>query len=120
MMGKPVINDKVRRNSHELSDKELLNHKEDLYEFIEIIKILKEKNILPVITTIFTKKDTNDSSEIGKITNGIKKGLESSMASLNNGKELNTFQLMKLMKDPEINRAITFLLAFFKGMGKSL
>ncbi|MEK5523068.1 MULTISPECIES: DUF1641 domain-containing protein [Heyndrickxia] len=97
-----------------------MNHKEDLYDLVEIIKVLKEKNILPVITAILTKNDNNDSTEIGKITNGIKKGVESSMESLNAGKELNTFQLMKLMKDPDINRAITFLLAFLKGMGKSL
>ncbi|MBL5843919.1 DUF1641 domain-containing protein, partial [Bacillus sporothermodurans] len=87
---------------------------------MKFIQVLKEKNILPVITAILTKNDNNDSTEIGKITNGIKKGVESSMESLNAGKELNTFQLMKLMKDPDINRAITFLLAFLKGMGKSL
>ncbi|MBL5833447.1 hypothetical protein HV453_19395, partial [Bacillus sporothermodurans] len=46
---------------------------------MKFIQVLKEKNILPVITAILTKNDNNDSTEIGKITNGIKKGVESSM-----------------------------------------
>lgn len=119
-MGKPVIGETTKKQFSRDIEKKLLNHEDELFDILEIIKILKEKNILPTVISLLSENRNLNTSQLTMLKNGLKKGIEEAFLTINSGKELNTFQLMKLMKDPEINRAISFLLAFFKGMGKSI
>lgn len=47
-------------------------------------------------------------------------GLEEGNEHLESNKKVGVFDLMKVLKDPDINRAIGFGLHFLKGMGKGL
>lgn len=49
-----------------------------------------------------------------KANNGLKEATDSEAAE----GPSNIFQLMKIMKDPEINRSMGMMISFLKGMGK--
>jgi len=58
--------------------------------------------------------------KLEQLINGIKKGMEEGANNRDTAKDINAFQLMKYMKDPDINRAINYLVHFLKGMGRTL
>lgn len=55
-----------------------------------------------------------------KLAASVANGLKDAERERTNEKKVGIFQLMKSLKDPDINRSIKFGLNFLKGMGKSL
>lgn len=108
-----------KHQPHDL-EQNLILYQDEIYELVEWIQILKEKNILSILSNIKNDNELFDTNQIENLKKGVKKGIDEALLTLKSGKELNTFQLMKLMKDPDINRAMTFFLALFKGIGKNI
>ncbi|MCJ8013989.1 DUF1641 domain-containing protein [Paenibacillus sp. KQZ6P-2] len=59
-----------------------------------------------------------DPDQTAKLLSSVAKGLEE--AKEPQDKKLTMFSLMSTLKDPDVNRAISFGLQFLKGMGKGL
>ncbi|MCZ2258336.1 DUF1641 domain-containing protein [Sporosarcina sp. G11-34] len=55
-----------------------------------------------------------------KLAAGVKSGLHEIELHGGNNETISVFDLMKSLKDPDVNRAIQFGLHFLKGMGKGL
>ncbi|WP_026677770.1 DUF1641 domain-containing protein [Fictibacillus gelatini] len=55
-----------------------------------------------------------------KLTAGLSKGLQKAEEGLRTNKKVGVFDLVKLLKDPDINRVITFSLDLLKGLGEGL
>ncbi|KOS30391.1 hypothetical protein ADK18_02995 [Bacillus anthracis] len=55
-----------------------------------------------------------------KITASLVTGLQKAKEQLKSNKKTKVIDLMKVLKDPDINRAITFGLNFLKALGKGL
>jgi uncharacterized protein YjgD (DUF1641 family) len=125
--------------SHQLTEMNqlLLDNRDHLYELINLAKKLQELKLLTKMNETLSSQNewlhsilnhmnhghsgsSMNSDYIKQLMTGVKKGLEEGAINLDSGKDINAFQLMKLLKDPDINRALNFLLHFFKGMGKSL
>lgn len=95
--------------------------KDTMKDLLQIVELLKEQQLLPYVHLILSKREqilTNEQLSILK--SGLSKGFEEAVSNLNAGKELSTYQLMKLKKDPDINRAISFFAYFLKGIGKNM
>jgi uncharacterized protein YjgD (DUF1641 family) len=61
-----------------------------------------------------------DPSATKKLLGGVGKGLERAAQGLENEEKTGVFDLMKALKDPDINRAITFGLNLMKGLGEGM
>ncbi|MCM3671987.1 DUF1641 domain-containing protein [Mesobacillus maritimus] len=55
-----------------------------------------------------------------KLVNSLTSGLDEGNKHLENPKKVGIFDLMKVLQDPDINRAIGFGIYFLKGMGQGL
>ncbi|MDR7316461.1 DUF1641 domain-containing protein [Brevibacillus nitrificans] len=55
-----------------------------------------------------------------KLMGGVTKGLQQADEALRSGKKVGIFDLMKALRDPDINRAIGFGINLLKGVGKGL
>ncbi|MFC3884883.1 DUF1641 domain-containing protein [Bacillus songklensis] len=55
-----------------------------------------------------------------KLVNSVVTGMNEANQHVQSKKQVGLFDLMKAMKDPDINRAIGFGMHFLKGMGKGL
>ena len=55
-----------------------------------------------------------------KLVNSLTSGLDAGNKHLENGKKVGVLDLMKVLNDPDINRAIGFGIHFLKGLGKGL
>ncbi|OCA87216.1 DUF1641 domain-containing protein [Pseudobacillus wudalianchiensis] len=61
-----------------------------------------------------------DPNMMKKLTGSITAGVEEANEHLHSGKPLGMIDLLKVLKDPDINRAVRFGVHFLKGMGKEL
>lgn len=61
-----------------------------------------------------------DPESTGKLASSVVNGLKEAEAQNKNGKKIGIFQMLKAVRDPDINRTIKFGLNFLKGMGKGL
>lgn len=61
-----------------------------------------------------------DPESTGKLASSVVNGLKEAEAQNQNGKKIGIFQMLKAVRDPDINRTIKFGLNFLKGMGKGL
>lgn len=61
-----------------------------------------------------------DPESTGRLASSAVRGLKEAEAQNQNGKKIGVFQLLKALRDPDINRTIKFGLNFLKGMGKEL
>ncbi|MBS4172991.1 DUF1641 domain-containing protein [Bacillus sp. FJAT-49736] len=102
----------------------LENNKENVYELMNLVKQLQEYNLLTLVNHSMTKHSNRltelNRKDIHQLINGIKKGIEEGSANIDTRKDINAFQLMKYIKDPDINRAVNFLVHFLRGMGRSM
>ena len=55
-----------------------------------------------------------------KLVESVKSGLNEAELHNRNNEAISTFDVLKSLKDPDINRAVKFGMNFLKGMGKSL
>ncbi len=74
------------------------------------------KNILNASSLLATV----DPEVSEKLADSMKSGLHEAQLANGNPQQIGLFDLMKSLKDPDINRAVNFGLHFLKGMGKSL
>lgn len=61
-----------------------------------------------------------DPELITKLANSAMKGMDEANDYLQTGKKVKVMDLVKLLNDPDINRALGFGIHFLKGMGKEL
>lgn len=126
----------------------LANHKEAVLETIDLLGHLHDRGILSLLNGLFSQGDEvfrilvqelnkpNNSRVLEnllglagvlgsididrlkmlaeKANNGLKEATETDAAQ----QPSNVFELLKVLKDPEINRSIGMMVQFFKGMGK--
>lgn len=55
-----------------------------------------------------------------KLVNSITKGIDQGNKHLEKDEKIGVLDLMKVLKDPDVNRAVGFGINFLKGMGKGL
>ncbi|KAB7709155.1 DUF1641 domain-containing protein [Bacillus aerolatus] len=55
-----------------------------------------------------------------KLASGVAAGMEEANKHIDNNKQIGMLDLLKILKDPDINRAVGFGVHFLKGMGKGL
>jgi len=112
------------KNYNEEMGQFLVNNKEHVFELISLVKHLQEYNLLTFANESIAKHSNRLQGINGKtmdqLINGIKRGIEEGSSNMDTGKDINAFQLMKYLKDPDINRAVNYLVHFLRGMGKSL
>jgi uncharacterized protein YjgD (DUF1641 family) len=134
---------------NETLDQVAVNH-ESVMEGLRLLQLLQDRNILPllngalkerdeilsVLVPVLTKKENTDVIKnllemISVIRMLDMKGLKEGMSFLNTGLEeakegiekedsTSILNLLKSLKDPNVNKSITFMMNFLKGMGKSL
>lgn len=61
-----------------------------------------------------------DPESTGQLASSVVRGLKEAEEQNQNGKKIGVFQLLKALRDPDINRTIKFGLNFLRGMGKGL
>jgi uncharacterized protein YjgD (DUF1641 family) len=61
-----------------------------------------------------------DPSELKAILNALNNGLDSGFSELRIERRLGILDILRYLNDPDVNRALRFILAFLKGMGASL
>lgn len=75
-------------------------------------------DILKNAANLFMLLGTIDIEKLKLMTEKLDAGMAEAAASINEDKTTSIFQLIGALKDPDINRSITMLLQFLKGMGK--
>jgi uncharacterized protein YjgD (DUF1641 family) len=121
-----------------------------LQETLKIIQLLHESGVLEVIGALIQAREkvveigvsqlskptmtrgvNNVMSAVGmlgelepemikKVFEGIVNGVQHSTEKVNANEKTGLFDLMKAYKDPDVNRALTIMLGFLKGMGEKL
>lgn len=136
-----------QQNKEELIDL-LIENKEGIVSLIEIVQKLQESGLLDMVNALLGRGDkvlsillaevnkpklsnildrlVNLAEMVGEIeteklkslTTQINAGIIEAESHLNGNKETTLIDLLKTLKDPEINRTITVFLGFLKGAGK--
>lgn len=96
----------------------LVKHKEDALENVmgELNKPQYTKTLENILQLVLFAGELRV-NEMKDFAGRLNDGMEAAGKSDQGGKT-SYFDLMKALKDPEINRSITMLMAFLKGMGK--
>ncbi|WP_338754402.1 DUF1641 domain-containing protein [Bacillus sp. FJAT-52991] len=55
-----------------------------------------------------------------KLVNSLNAGMDETKKLVNSEEKVGIFDLMKVLKDPDVNRAVNFGIHFLKGIGKGL
>jgi uncharacterized protein YjgD (DUF1641 family) len=140
--------EKNREKGIEEIEDALVERKEAVLEVITLVDRLHESELLPLLSALVNHKDQATSAlfrEINRPDNAqfarnmvdlmgflgtiefenmqpflerINEGMLEANKEEENDDLISMFQLIKALKDPEINRSIRMLLAFLKGMGK--
>jgi uncharacterized protein YjgD (DUF1641 family) len=128
----------------------LIEHEEALEQIMVIVKELHEAGVLETLTAMIQAKEkiteiglkqinsepvTNllsllmgtagaltqfDTEQTPKLIRSLGTGLTEANQYSEADQRIKVFDLLKLLNDPDINRAIGFLIHFLKGMGKGL
>ncbi|WP_243292252.1 DUF1641 domain-containing protein [Bacillus sp. FJAT-47783] len=75
-------------------------------------------NILKNASQLLMLLGTIDIENLQKMSSKMNDGLREAASSIDSNEKTSLFQLLSALKDPEINRAITMLLHFLKGLGR--
>ncbi|MBH8599625.1 MULTISPECIES: DUF1641 domain-containing protein [unclassified Thermoactinomyces] len=93
----------------------------------EIAKItvsqLTRKPVINIINNLMGAAGTLaeiDPELTQKLLKSVASGMEEAGEHLQKNKKVGIFDLVKVLSDPDINRAISFSIHFLKGMGKGL
>ena len=134
---------------NQLSDS-LLENSETIINTLKIMKDLNDIGILPAVHNMMEAKEdivkiilglvnrepvTNiinnlmgaagmlsaiDPELLGKLLKSLGNGMAEGQAYLEDPKKIGLFDLMKVLKDPDINRAMGFGIHLLKGLGQGL
>ncbi|MBL3728230.1 DUF1641 domain-containing protein [Lysinibacillus sp. HST-98] len=55
-----------------------------------------------------------------KLIKGLNTGVDEASKTLESNEKVSAFKLMKMLNDPDVNRALSFGVHFLKGLGKGL
>ncbi|EFI67629.1 DUF1641 domain-containing protein [Lysinibacillus capsici] len=55
-----------------------------------------------------------------KLIEGLNTGVDEASKALESNEKVSAFKLMKMLNDPDVNRALSFGVHFLKGLGKGL
>lgn len=77
-------------------------------------------NLINHLLGATTALSAMDPDMTAKLTNSLASGMNEAAAHHQNNKPIGMLDLLKVLKDPDINRAIGFGIHFLKGMGKEL
>ena len=55
-----------------------------------------------------------------KLIEGLNSGVDEASKALESNEKVSAFKLMKMLNDPDVNRALNFGVHFLKGLGKGL
>ncbi len=55
-----------------------------------------------------------------KLIEGLNTGVDEASKALESNEKVSAFKLMKMINDPDVNRALNFGVHFLKGLGKGL
>lgn len=61
-----------------------------------------------------------DAEKSAKLIDSVQAGFQEAELADGNGKTIGLFDLIRLLNDPDVNRAVKFGVHFLKGMGKGL
>lgn len=75
-------------------------------------------NILKNASQLLMLLGSIDVENLQKMSSKMNDGLREAASSIDSKETTSIFQLLSALKDPEINRAITMLLHFLKGLGR--
>ncbi|MGG4489143.1 DUF1641 domain-containing protein [Metabacillus idriensis] len=139
--------DKRKEDLREVEDA-LISHKEAIIDTLEILQHMQDRGVLPLLKGLFgqgdkvmdilvktvDKKETTNSLKNLLLMTGVLgminvKQLEPFLLKVNAGvarvaenkdpaEKTSYFDLARSLKDPEVNRAVTLLISFLKGMGQ--
>jgi uncharacterized protein YjgD (DUF1641 family) len=128
----------------------LIDHKDAIIDTLEILQHMQDRGILPFLKGLFgqgdkvmdilvktvDKKETTNSLKNLLLMTGVLgminvKQLEPFLLKVNAGiarvaenknpsEKTSYFDLARSLKDPEVNRAVTMLISFLKGMGQEM
>ncbi len=129
---------------------QLADNHESVMEGLRLLQLLQDRNILPllngalkerdeilnVLVPVLTKKENTEVIKnllemisVIRMLNveGLKEGmsfvnagLEEAKAGVEKDETTSVFDLLKSLKDPNVNKSVTFMMNFLKGMGKTL
>lgn len=93
----------------------------------DIAKIVVGQMVRPPATTLLNNAMAAaggltelDPEMTKKLMGGVTKGLQRADDALRSGKKVGVFDLMKALRDPDINRAMGFGINLLKGLGEGL
>ncbi|MDP9728323.1 DUF1641 domain-containing protein [Alicyclobacillus tolerans] len=112
----------------ELSDKGLLDFLVGLLEQGQnIAKVLvdfaaqtAQSKSLQSIISLASEVSNLDGEALGRTLKGVTAGLSKMAESEPNGRPMGIFELLRMMKDPDVSAALQSGFAFLKGMGQAL
>ncbi|WP_408007723.1 DUF1641 domain-containing protein [Pseudalkalibacillus sp. A8] len=140
--------DEFREKGMEEIEQALAERKDAIIELIHLVDRLHESDLLPLINALVNHRDLATSAffrEINRPHNAkfarnvvdfigflgtiefknmqpfmekINKGMLEADVEEEKDDMISMFQLIKALKDPEVNRSIRVILAFLRGMGK--
>lgn len=99
----------------------MLLAKEDIAK-ITLDQVSREPvtNLLNTIIGATSSVMATDPEKMKKLVSGAMSGINEGHDFVESDKKVKMFDLMKMLNDPDINRAIGFGIHFLKGMGKQL
>lgn len=137
----------AEKNKEELVDT-IVQHKDSITSLIRIVDKLESRGLLEIVEALLTRGDkvlsilmeelnepklrnildrlVNVAEIIGDIeieklkhlTTQVNAGIVEAESQLKDNKETTLVDLLRTLRDPEINRTITVFLGFLKGAGK--
>lgn len=101
--------------------KAMLVAKEDIAE-IAVDQVSREPvtNLINHVMNVSGMLTNIDPGVTEKLAASVERGLNEAELYGGNNRAISVFELMKSLKDPDINRSIKYGLHFLKGMGKGL
>ncbi|TCP23808.1 uncharacterized protein YjgD (DUF1641 family) [Scopulibacillus darangshiensis] len=128
----------------------LMENKEAVLSVITLVDKLQDRGILDLLIALFGQGDKvlsiaarelnkpgvadtldhlmNAAQMLGKLeinkmkglVDNVNAGIEEAEKRVESGETTSLFDLMKLLKDPDVNRAVTASVGFLKGAGKGI
>jgi uncharacterized protein YjgD (DUF1641 family) len=141
--------ERQQQSMQELS-RSLTAHQEALQQSLKLVQELHESGALSMVTALLESREKvakialgqvvkpamtqtiNNAMEVAgaasqldpkltkKVMGGVVAGMERAAEALDNGEKVGVFDLLKAMRDPGVNRALTMGLRFLQGMGEKL
>jgi len=106
----------------------ITENEEALKQLMTIIKELHEKDLLEAtLVMLQAKEEITESNQnqlnheqTTKLVHSLAAGLTEANQHMKENSKVKIFDLLQVLDDPDVNRAIRYLIYFLKGLGKGL